>query len=200
MEIDVSQPDGQMAVVSVNSFKLNGNESARVVDLDEGPNTITIVLSTDENDGEGATTYTLEINRLSDTAPAFGEAPSDVRVAADEMLAGDGLELPMATGGNGELTYSVNEDALPLGLVFNDLVADDPMTEDMDESMPPRITGTPELPEGFESDFYITYKVADEDANTADTDADFRNFRITVTYEETQTHPTLWCVGCVWVS
>ena len=117
-------------------------------------------------------TTTLVISRASDSAPAFD--PDMVTMAAKyevgKMLS---IELPTAMGGNGDLTYSINEEELPPGLEFG--MGSDGMT--------PMISGTPTLSQGYESEFDLIYKVTDQDANTAASDMDEVAFTIVITHE-----------------
>ena len=117
-------------------------------------------------------TTTLVISRASDSAPAFD---MDMVTMADKYEVGKALslELPTATGGNGDLTYSINEEELPPGLEFVDATDDDA----------PMISGTPTLSQGYESEFDLIYKVTDQDANTAASDMDEIAFTIVITHE-----------------
>ena len=58
-------------------------------------------------------TFTIAVNAM----PFFEGTITNQRVPEGEEMAT--LELPAALGGNGELTYSLNEESLPPGLVFD---------------------------------------------------------------------------------
>ena len=92
-----------------------------------------------------------------DTAPSFAETVADQTYAVGGTV---DLILPEASGGNGPLTYSLRP-AVP-GLAF------DPTTR--------TLSGTPTTVDTWS----MTYLAADGDANTADSDAAFLTFTITV--------------------
>ena len=167
--------------VSVNGFDIEGNEEAKVVDLNLGLNVITVSLTNDVGARQKKTDYTLRITRLADTSPTFGTSTvADQRINPDTAFE---LELPTAMEGmgNGMLTYALaSDDALPLGLSF------DPGNA----TTSPSISGMARLDTGYSSDYYITYRVTDEDDNTAcPGDCDTRNFVITVTKGELAPDP-----------
>ena len=95
----------------------------------------------------------------ADTKPTFQAMVGDQTYVVDQPISP--LSLPLATGGNGELTYSVGP-AIPPGLKF------DPSAR--------TLSGTPTVAGSYE----VTYKVVDADENTADTDVDILTFTITV--------------------
>ena len=132
---------------------------------------ITVSMGATVGTQEVATT-TLVISRASDSAPVFN--PATVTLAdkyeVGKMLS---LNLPTAMGGNGEPTYSINEEELPPGLEFMDAAGDDP----------PMISGTPTLSQGYESEFDLIYKVTDQDDNTDASDMDEIAFTIVITHE-----------------
>ena len=98
----------------------------------------------------------------TDTAPILGsEAISAQTYTVRTAI--DALTLPLATGGNGALTYSLTPD-LPEGLSF--------------AATSRQITGTPTATKEHTT---YTYKVVDADDNAADGDADTLTFSITVT-------------------
>ena len=106
-----------------------------------------------------------------DTAPSFGTDTVADQAYTETVDIGS-VELPLATGGNGTLTYALacasgatgctGTPALPPGLSF------DALTRTL--SGTPTATGTTRL----------TYAVTDADDNTTDADADTLNFTITV--------------------
>ena len=106
-----------------------------------------------------------------DTAPSFGTDTVADQAYTETVDIGS-VELPLATGGNGTLTYALacasgatgctGTPALPPGLSF------DASTRTL--SGTPTATGTTRL----------TYAVTDADDNTTDADADTLNFTITV--------------------
>ena len=114
--------------------------------------------TTDEDTAELTFTITVQKAELPDTAPVFERTVDDQTYTAGARI--DDLALPAATGGNGELTYTL-EPTVP-GLVF------DP-TE--------RILGGTPTSVGTYS---MTYRVVDADENTGDNDAATLSFTITV--------------------
>ena len=98
----------------------------------------------------------------TDTAPTFGSETISAQTYT-VRTAIDALTLPLATGGNGALTYSLTPD-LPEGLSF--------------AATSRQITGTPTA---VKEQTTYTYKVVDADDNAADSDADTLTFSITVT-------------------
>ena len=135
---------------------------------------ITVSMGATVGTQEIATT-TLVISRASDSAPVFDP---DMVDAADKYEVDKALELmlPTATGGNGMLTYSINEEELPPGVEF--MVA-----TDSDGNQMPKIMGTPTLSQGYESEFDLIYKVTDQDENTDASDMDEIAFTIVITHE-----------------
>ena len=97
-----------------------------------------------------------------DVPPTFSETVDDQTYTAGEAITP--LELPAATGGNGELSYRL-EPAVA-GLVF------DPVARTL--SGTPQTAGT----------YHMTYRVTDADENTADSDAATLGFTITVVQAE----------------
>ena len=94
-------------------------------------------------------TFTISVNGM----PFFEGTITNQRIPEGEEMAQ--LELPAALGGNGELTYSLNEENLPPGLAF------DPTSR--------TISGTPELHVSHPAEGYeLTYKVEDEDGDLAE--------------------------------
>ena len=133
-----------------------------VQDDDPDDETVDITLSASGGgyDGETPTVAVTVDDDETDTAPSFdGQAP-DREWTADRPITT--VTLPEATGGNGELTYSLSPDP-PEGVVF------DPGTR--------TLAGTPKSPR--ETTEY-TYKATDADRNTADGDAASQTFTITV--------------------
>ena len=94
-------------------------------------------------------TFTIAVNGM----PFFEGTITNQRVPEGEEMAP--LELPAALGGNGELTYSLNEENLPPGLVF--------------DAEARTISGTPELNVSHPAEGYaLTYRVEDEDGDSAE--------------------------------
>ena len=123
-------------------------------------------------DGDGNTamtdTDTLEftITVEADTAPAFA---ADASIPLDfypQHGIISPLTFPEATGGNGDLTYTLTtaQGVLPAGLTFNG------------DLRPPTLTGTPSVFGGSQ----LTYTVTDADGNTAAGDRDTLTFTFTV--------------------
>ena len=123
----------------------------KVVDADE---------NTADTDADILTfTITVEEAAPADTAPSFSSTVEDRSYLVGEVVSP--WTLPGATGGNGELTYSVGP-RIPPGLKF------DPSAR--------TLSGTPSVA----GSYGMTYKVVDADENTADTDVDILTFTITV--------------------
>ena len=123
------------------------------------------------NDGvQDSAAANVTITVMDDTAPSFGTVVDDQTEVVH--IAMENLELPVATGGNGDLSYALacaagatgctGTPALPPGLSF------DASTRTL--SGTPTATGTTTL----------TYTVTDADDNTAATDAGSLTFNITV--------------------
>ena len=94
-------------------------------------------------------TFTIAVNAM----PFFEGTITNQRVPEGEEMAP--LELPAALGGNGELTYSLNEESLPPGLVF--------------DAEARTISGTPELHVSHPAEGYaLTFRVEDEDGDSAE--------------------------------
>ncbi len=115
---------------------------------------VTYTLTARDADGD-TDTLNFRITVEADSMPSFSDTVSaQVYTQGDAITA---LQLPMATGGNGALAYSVSP-SLPAGLVFS--------------SSTRRITGTPSSVQPS-----MTYTLT---ARDADGDTDTLNFRITV--------------------
>ena len=99
----------------------------------------------------------------ADTAPSFGGAVGDRSYVVGERIGT--LTLPEATGGNGELSYTLGPQ-VPAGLTF--------------DAEARTLGGTPSETATYD----MTYTVVDADANTADSDADVLTFAITIQPEE----------------
>ena len=103
-------------------------------------------------------TFTLTVQAAGDFAPRmFGTVAAQTYTAGTAVFA---LRLPTAYGGNGALTYTLAP-AVP-GLSFNAATR--------------RLSGTPTQA----GTYPMTYRAADADANTADSDAAIRTFTLTV--------------------
>ena len=102
-----------------------------------------------------------------DTAPAFA---ADAMIPLEDSYPQHGIITPVtfpeATGGNGDLTYTLTTEqgVLPAGLTFNG------------DLRPPTLTGTPSVFGGVQ----LTYTVTDADGNTAAGDRDMLAFVFTV--------------------
>ena len=113
-------------------------------------------------------TFTIAVEE-ADTAPSFGSET----IPAKEWMSGTAIgtiELPVATNGNGELTYSLSPSP-PAGVTFNATTRE--------------LSGTPTATQSATT---YTYTVTDSDGNTAASDADSLTFTIAV--EETNTTPS----------
>ena len=103
--------------------------------------------------------------REPDTAPEFsGSAANQTYKALQDIEA---LTLPRATGGNGDLRYSLHPEDQPPGLSFN--------------SGTRKLSGMPFQTDNKEKVVYrMTYRVDDSDDNTSSRDADTIEFTITI--------------------
>ncbi len=103
-----------------------------------------------DEDGDSAElSFTISVNGM----PFFEGSVTNQWIPEGEEMAP--LELPAALGGNGELTYSLNEENLPPGLAF------DPTSR--------TLSGTPELNVSHPAEGYeLTYRVEDEDGDSAE--------------------------------
>ena len=110
----------------------------------------------------GAATDSWNIQVGPDMAPSFGNEGIDPLVWLRGMAI-DPVTLPAATGGNGDLSYSLTSCYLPGGVTFNRATR--------------TFSGTPRTAWGPTT---CTYKVTDSDDNTAASDADTLEFTITV--------------------
>jgi len=100
-----------------------------------------------------------------DTAPEFSGSVADQTYKALQPI--DALVLPRATGGNGDLKYTLRPEGDPPGLSF------DPRTR--------TLSGTPHQTASNAKVVYeMTYRVADDDDNTSSRDADTITFTITI--------------------
>ena len=114
------------------------------------------------SDPSGRADSDMVVLDVRDLAPGFGDAaPGAVTLTPDEEM--EPLVLPEATGGNGELTYSLTSEPAGLaGLSF------DPVSRTL--SGTPTANGT----------WTVTYTAADADDNTDDDDAARQAFTIHV--------------------
>ena len=100
-----------------------------------------------------------------DTAPEFSGSADDLEWVQDTAIGS--VVLPEATGGNGELTYSLTGD-LPAGVTF--------------DAATRTLSGTPTATQDATE---YTYTVTDVDGNTAASDTDTLRFTITVVEPDT---------------
>ena len=100
---------------------------------------------------------------MPESAPMFNRLVGDQSFTLDVPIAA--VTLPSATGGNGTLTYSLVPE-MP-GLTFEETAL--------------TLSGTPTTLGAYD----MTYRVVDDDTNTADTDADTQMFTITVREPDT---------------
>ncbi len=166
-----AEPKVEGAEVAVNDFKVNGESGFRVVDLAYGNNRIEVAIV----DGPKSATYLLDIEREANTSPEFTSVQIDIPPLKADMEMSV-VMLPLAMGGNGDLTYSLTEDELPPGVIFT-------VSEDDDGMTVVTLSGKPVLDEGFESDFDMVYTVTDSDSHTAN-DQDELEFTLRVTHGE----------------
>ena len=101
---------------------------------------------------------------MAESAPMFNGLVGDQSFTIDVPIAA--VTLPSATGGNGTLTYSLVPERP--GLTFEETAL--------------TLSGTPTALGAYD----MTYRVVDDDTNTADTDADTQMFTITVREPDTR--------------
>ena len=187
-----SAPDANLTVslsvteASGSDFVAAGNEGGKSVTIAANATSAnfsvpTVADTTDEPNGSvtvtvaSGTGYTVGSNSSASVAVNDDDAPADTAapdfgtetVANQSYVIGTAitdLVLPEATGGDGALTYSLSPTP-PAGLSFT--------------ASTRTLSGTPTA--GQTATTY-TYKVIDEDTNTADSDADTLTFTIAVTY------------------
>ena len=143
------------ATISMNSVRI-----ASGVKLDLPPQAEIAVRHPDFTE---SMVYTLVTERISNTAPTFGGATIDDHIFESGMDI-DSMTLPMATGGNRTLTYTLedHEGNLPDGLMF--------------DASSRELSGRPALVQDADSTLYrMTYMVED-----ADGQSDTIMFNITV--------------------
>ena len=99
-----------------------------------------------------------------DTAPEFSGSVANQTYKALQDI--DALTLPRATGGNGDLSYSLHPEDEPPGLSF------DPRTR--------ILSGMPHQTQSQRVVYRMTYRVDDDDDNSSSRDADTIEFTITV--------------------
>ena len=152
--------------------KVNGTPESNVqsVTLNEGRNTITVTVS----QGGQSQTYTVVVVREDNVAPTFDDEKADIRVQVGKAVPSSLGMLPMASGGNGDLSYMIS--GLPSGLMLSS-------STDANGDMMYMVSGTPDAPGPYEQDFTVTWKAEDADADMVD-DAAMQMFTITVTNEE----------------
>ena len=133
------------AVISINNVRIAGG-----VKLDLPP---VAVIEVDHPALEPRT-YTLNTMTISDSAPTFASDVEDMVFEASAAI--DPVQLPMASGGNGALTYGLmdHEGRMPEGLMF------DASTREL--------SGTPVLlREAIETTYRMTYMATDENGDAA---------------------------------
>ncbi len=134
------------ATISMNSVRI-----ASGVKLDLPPQAEIAVRHPDFTD---SMVYTLVTERISNTAPTFGGATIDDYIFESGMDI-DSMTLPMATGGNRTLTYTLedHEGNLPDGLMF--------------DASSRELSGRPALVQDADSTLYrMTYMVEDADGQS----------------------------------
>ncbi|MCY4654493.1 MAG: cadherin-like beta sandwich domain-containing protein [Dehalococcoidia bacterium] len=133
------------AVISINNVRIAGG-----VKLDLPP---VAVIQVDHPALE-ARTYTLNTVTISDSAPAFASEVEDRTFEANAAI--DPVQLPMASGGNGALSYGLmdHQGRMPEGLAFNAATRE--------------ISGTPVLlRDAVETTYRMTYMATDENGDSA---------------------------------
>ena len=147
------------AELTFSTSSWNNAQTVTVTGVAAG--TTTIRHSEDDVAGNSFITNDVMVTVTEDTAPTFGGTTvMDQTYTVDTAI--ESLTLPTATGGNGELTYSLTG-TLATGLVFN------PSTR--------ILSGTPTATRAMTT---YTYVAQDGDANMAAGDRDTLTFTITV--------------------
>ena len=139
----------------------NGQYSVTVTVVDADGNTATSGANRDID------TVSFTITVAADTKHSFAATPTVGNQSYIATLAISALQLPAASGGNGNPVYTAT--GLPGGLLFS--------------STTRRITGTPSVPAQpatLPITSTVTYKVADSDSNDANSDASTLTFSITI--------------------
>ena len=139
--------------------------TAMLTQADDAPVTVTIDDDVMTVRGGFVSTVLMmtELTAMPESAPSFTGTVSDQTFTVGEPIGT--LTLPAATGGNGQMTYTLAP-RIP-GLSF------DPEGR--------TLTGTPTEIDAYE----MTYRVVDADTNTADSDAATQAFTITVHERDT---------------
>ena len=120
---------------------------------------------TDANTAESDTvSLTFTITVETDTAPTFVAGASIPFQQYTQYTTITPVTFPVATGGNGPLTYTLTTPTMPPGLTFNGHIR------------PPTLTGTPTV-NGFGT---FTYRVTDADNYTATGDMDMLTFQFQI--------------------
>ncbi len=171
-DVTVSLKSGDAGAASVSpaslTFTAANHNVARTVtvkgaqddDFDDETTEITLSATGGGYDGETATVDVTVDDDETDTAPVFDAQMDDIEWVANRAF--EPFALPEASGGNGDLTYTLSPDP-PEGVVF------DPATR--------TLSGTPKSPQKATE---YTYKATDADRNTADGDAASQTFTIAV--------------------
>ena len=172
----VSDPEG----TSLSFTATSGDTSKATVALAQtsiltitpvATGSVTIGVTASDGYYQANDTFTLTISS-SNSLPSFASGTSIADQSLTQNVAMTTLSLPAASGGDGELSYSLNK-ALPAGLVFD--------AEARTISGAPTATAT--------SSTY-TYTVADSDNITGSSDEDTLTFAIVVAAKNT-TPPTV---------
>ena len=157
--------------ISTSTGQITGDPDAGAsTAVTGGAYSVTVTVT--DNDGNTAAsgankdidTRTFTITVAADTKHVFASTPAVGNQTYVATLAITALQLPSASGGNGNPVYSVS--GLPDGLAFS--------------STTRRITGSPSTPTAPPETSTVTYKVDDSDSNNAAGDASTLSFDITV--------------------
>ncbi len=171
-DVTVSLKSGDAGAASVSpaslTFTAANHNVARTVtvkgaqddDFDDETTEITLSATGGGYDGETATVDVTVDDDETDTAPVFDAQMDDIEWVANRAF--EPFALPEASGGNGDLTYTLSPDP-PEGVVF------DPGTR--------TLTGTPKSPQDATE---YTYKATDADGNTDAADTATLTFTIEV--------------------
>ncbi len=101
------------ATITVDSTAVTSGMASGAIDLNAGPNTITVVVTAE--DGAATQTYTLTVTRAAALALSFGGETIDAQTYTANTAIPN-LTLPVATGGTAPYSYALSD--VPSALAF----------------------------------------------------------------------------------